>query len=119
MLRLAKFGRRAVDLRPWVDQVDRIELLAAVVALVAAGVREAAVRARSLDVAVGEGVARGCRECAERRPLEDEPTLVQRAKNVADDAAMIRRRRPREQVVAQPEPPKILPRQLVVLVRRL
>ena len=57
MVRLPELRRRAVDLRARVDQVDRVELVAAVVALVAARLRVAADRARSLDVAVGERVA--------------------------------------------------------------
>ena len=57
VLRLAELRRRAVDDRARVDQVDGIELVAAVVALVAARLREAADRARALDVAVGQRAA--------------------------------------------------------------
>ncbi len=58
MRRLAELRRGAVDDRARRDEVDGVELVAAVVALVAAGVRVAADRARALDVAVGQRPAR-------------------------------------------------------------
>src|SRR5690606_31925305 len=59
VLGLDELGRLAVDLRDGVDEVDCIELVAALVALVSASAVVAADRTRALDVAVGERAARG------------------------------------------------------------
>ena len=82
VLRLAELGRRAVDPRARVDQVGRVELVAAVVALVAARLRVAADRARALDVAVGERVARRGGERDEHLALDDRAVLVERPEQV-------------------------------------
>ena len=103
VLRLAKDRRRPVDSRARLDQVDRIELVAAVVALVAACVREAADRARALDVPIGERVARGCGERAESLLLDDVAVRVERAEEILSDAVVVSRRRACEQVVREPE----------------
>ena len=58
VLGLDELRRLAVDPAARVDQVDGVELVAAVVALVAAGAVVAADRAGALDVAVGQGAAR-------------------------------------------------------------
>ncbi len=65
--------------------------------------RESANRAGSLDVAVGEGVAGTAGERAEHRLLEDEAVLVERPEQIPDDAGVVARRRPGEEVVAEPE----------------
>ena len=103
MLRRLEYRRRAVDLRPRIDQIDRVELVSAVVALVAAGVLEAADRARALDVPVRQRVARGCRECPESLAFDDETLLVQRSKEVLGDAVVVLRRGSREEVVREAE----------------
>src|SRR5207249_8381998 len=54
VLRRLRDGRRPVDLALRIPQLERIQEIAAVLALVAAGAGEAAVRARALDVAVRE-----------------------------------------------------------------
>ena len=100
--------RRPVDLRARVDQVDRIELVPAVVALVTAGVLEPADRARPFDVAVGERVTGGGRERAHRRLLDDVAVLVDGPEQVLDHAVVVLRRRPREQVVRQTEVVQVL-----------
>ena len=58
MFRAAEFGRRARVARARIDQVDRVELAATGVALVAASTGLVAVRAFALDVAVGEEALR-------------------------------------------------------------
>jgi len=58
VLRLTKRRCRAVDDRARVDEVGRIELVAAVVALVAAGLGVAANRTCAFDVPVGQRVSR-------------------------------------------------------------
>src|SRR6202034_941726 len=69
----------AVDPRRRVDQVGRVQLVAAVVALVAARVRVAADRAGALDIAVRQRAAGGRGDRAERRLREDVPVAQQRA----------------------------------------
>ena len=118
MLRLPEDGRRAVDLGPRVDQVDRVELVPAVVALVAACVVKAADRARALDVPIGKGVSRRGGECPERLALEHEALLVQRSEQILRDAIVVPRGRPREEVVREPEREKVLPNERVETVRR-
>ena len=102
-------GGCAVDLRARVDQVDGIELVAAVVALVAARVREPADRARALDVAIR---AACCPVAAENAPsetsLDDVAVLPERAEQIADDRVVVRRRRAREEVVGEPEPSEVV-----------
>ena len=114
-----KTGGCAVDLRPRLDQIRRIELVAAVVALVAAGLGEAADRARALDVAVGQRLPGRGGERADGRLLDDEALLVERAEDVAHDLVVVLGRRPREQVVREPEPPQVLADDLVVPVGEL
>ena len=119
VLRLAELRRRAVDDRARVDQVDGIELVAAVVALVAARLREAADRARPLDVAVGQRAARRGGERAERRLLDEVALVVERAEDVLRDPVVVPRRRPREVVVRDPEVAEVLADERVVAVGEL
>ena len=116
MLRLAELGRRAVDDRARVDQVDGVELVAAVVALVAARLGVAADRARSLDVAVGQRAAGRGGERAERRLLDEVAVLVKRAEEVLGDAVVVPRRRAREAVVRDAEISQVLADERVVAV---
>ena len=101
MLRLPEDGRLAVDSRARVDQVGRVEEVAAVVALVASRVLVPADRARPLDVAVGQRVARLRRERAQGRLLDQAAVLPERPEDVARDACVVLRRRAREEVVAR------------------
>ena len=117
--RLAEDGRLPVDLRARLDEVGGVELVAAVVALVAARLGEAADRARPLDVPIGKRAARRRGERAERRLLDDVASLPQRAEDVADDRVVIRRRRPREEVVREPQPAKVVADDLAVPVDEL
>ena len=117
--RLAELGRRAVHDRARVDQVDRIELVAAVVALVASRLAVAADRARPLDVAVGERPAGRRGDRPERRLLDEEPLLVQRAEHVLDDGVVVARRRPREAVIRHAETDVVVEDQRVVAVGEL
>src|SRR4029079_2169214 len=90
VVRLPELGRRAVDLRARIDQVGRVELVAAVVALVAAGLPVPADRARSLDVPVGERVPGRRRERDELRALDDRALLVQRPEEILRDEHGVR-----------------------------
>ena len=111
--------RRAVDPRARLDQVDGVELVPAVVALVAARALVAADRARALDVAVGERVAGRGGERAERLLLDDVALVVERAEEVARDAVVVRRRGAREEVVREPEIAEVLADELAVALGRL
>ncbi len=116
VLRLPELGDGAVDPRPGLDQIGRVELVAAVVALVAARLRIPADRARSLDVAVRQRVPGRRRERDEHLALDDRAVLVQRPEQVLHDALVIERRRPREQVVGETQAPEILAERVVVVV---
>ena len=98
------------------DQVDRVELVAAVVALVAARLGVAADRARALDVAVRERVPGRRGERDEHLALDDRAVVVQRPEEILHDALVVERRRAREQVVREPEPAEVLAERLVVVV---
>ena len=116
MLGLAELGGRAVDLRARVDQLGRVELVAAVVALVAARLRVAADRARPLDVAVGQRVPGRRRERDEHLALDDRSVLVERLEDVLRDRGVVARRRAREAVVREAEPAEVLAERRVVVV---
>ena len=117
--RLAELGRRAVHDRAGIDQVDRIELVAAVVALVAARLAVAADRAGAFDVAVGERTAGRRGDRAERLLLDEEPLVVERAEHVLDDGVVVVRRRPCEAVVRHAETDVVVEDQRVVAVGEL
>ena len=119
MLRLPEDRGRAVDPRARIDQVDGIELVPAVVALVAARAREAADRARALDVAVGKRVAGRGGERAERLLLDDVALVVEGAEEIPGDAVVVRRRRSREEVVREPEVAQVLADEPVEALRGL
>ena len=114
VLRLPEFRRRPVDDRVRLDEVGRIELVTAVVALIAAGFRVAADRTRSFDVAIGKRVPRRRRERAERGLLDQAAVLVEGAEHVGRDASVILRGGAREVVVGDAKVPQVLTRELVV-----
>ena len=99
VLGLDEDRRLAVDLRPGVDQVGRVELVAAVVALVAARARVPADRAGALDVAVGQRAAGGRRDRAQRDLREDVAVLEQAEEDLLGDRVVVARGGPGEQVV--------------------
>src|SRR5207245_3943077 len=119
MRRFAELRRRAVDGGARIDEIDGIELVAAVVALVAARLGIAADRTRALDVAVGERLAARGGERAERRLLDEVAVLVQRAEDILRDAIVVARRRPRERVVREAEVAEVLADLGVVAVGEL
>src|SRR5699024_10912720 len=73
-----ELGCFPVDARTWGEQVDRVELVAAVVALVAAGSVVTADGAGALDVAVGKCTPGGGRHGPLGGVGEDVTVLVQR-----------------------------------------
>src|SRR2546430_8246606 len=94
---------RAVDLGTRVDELIRIELVAAVVALISTRARKSTDRAGTLDVAVGERATRGRLERAHGGPLDQAALVVERFENVLNDDAMVFRPRPSEEGVRKPE----------------
>ena len=108
MRRLAELRGRAVYHRTWVDEVRRIELIPAVVALVSTRLRVSADRTGSFDVPIGKRVPRCRRKRAESRLPDQAVVLEERAEDVASDARVIRRGGAREAVVRNAEIPEIL-----------
>ena len=87
---------RAVDLGTWIDELFRIELVAAVVALISTRARESTDRACTFDVAVGE-CASGCRlERAHSGLLDQVALVVERLEDVLHDDAVVLGGRSRE-----------------------
>ena len=119
VLGLDEVRRLAVDLAARVDQVGRVELVAAVVALVAARVDVAADRAGALDVAVGQGAPGGGADRALRGPLDHVAVAVDGREHLLDDAVVVAGRRPGEEVVGQAEVDEVLHDHGVVLVREV
>ena len=92
-----------VDPRVRVDELVGVELVAAVVALVATGAVVTANRAGALDVAVGQGAAGRRRYRATRRAFDQVAIAVQRREHLLDHRIVVPRRGPGEEVIAQAE----------------
>ena len=106
----------AVDPRPWVDQIDRIELPATVVALITPGAVVAAVRAGAFDVAVGQR-ASGRRADRTQLPLGGHVAVgMKGAEELLDDLAMVDRGGTRVEVVAAAQAGQVLGDHPVILV---
>jgi hypothetical protein len=119
VLGLDELGRLAVDARLRIDQVLWIELVAAVVALVAARAGVPADRAGALDVAVGQRTAGRRRDRAVGRLLQHVAVGVNGLEQLLSDMVVIARRRPGEQVVGEPEGGQVLHDHPVVAIRQL
>ena len=109
----------AVDLAVWVQQLGRVELVAAVVALVATGLGVAADRARSLDVAVRQRAAGRRADRTTGGLLDHVAVGVDRREHLLRHRVVVRGRRTGEQVVGQPQAGEVLHDDAVVLVRQL
>ena len=119
VLGLDELGRLAVDLAARVDQLVGVELVAAVVALVAARLGEGADGAGALDVAVGQGAARRRADRAARRLLDHVAVGVDLTEHLLHDGVVVARRRAGEEVVGQAEVGEVLGDDGVVLVDEL
>ena len=91
---------RARDRRARLDEVGRVELLGAVLALVAARPRIAAVRTGPLDVAIGQEAPVGGRVDLLLRHLRDQPGVGQPAGEMLGQRVVLRARRAAEMVEA-------------------
>jgi hypothetical protein len=110
---------KAVDLRSRVDQLLGVELVAAAVALVAAGAVVAADRAGALDVAVGQRATGRRGDGAERLARHDVTVVVEPGEELLHDRVVVARGGAGEQVVGQAEPVQILDDHPVVAVDQL
>ena len=110
VLGLDELRRLAVDLAARVDQLVGVELVAAVVALVAARLGEAADRAGALDVAVGQRAARRRADRPAGRLLDHVAVGVHLAEHLLHDGVVVARRRAGEEVVGQAEVGEVLAR---------
>ena len=117
--RLAELRRGAVDDRPRIDEVDRVELVPAVVALVAARVRVLADRARTLDVPVGQRAARRGGERPECGALDEVALVVERPEDVLRDLVVVARRRACERVEREPQANVVVEDERVVAIGQL
>ncbi len=109
----------AVDPRMRLDEVGGVELVAAVVALVAAGLAVAADRAGALDVAVGQCPAGRRADRAAGGLLDHVAVAPVAGEQLLRDGVVVEGRRPREEVVGQPEVGEVLGDDPVVAVREL
>jgi hypothetical protein len=75
---------------PRLDEIDRIERTRAVLALVAAGPVEPAMRTSADDVAIRQEPAIFRREDLLEDPLLDEPTLFQAMEEVLGESVVLR-----------------------------
>ena len=106
----------AVDFGLRIEQVGRVELVAAGVALVAAGAFRAADRACALNVAVRQGAACRWGDGDLLRAFVDVAVLEALAEHVLDDLFVVAGRRAREEVVAQAQVAQVFRDDAVVTV---
>ena len=119
VLRLDELRHLAVDPRVRLDEVGRVELVAAVVALVAAGLAVAADRAGALDVAVRQGATGRRADRAARRLLDHVAVAPVAGEQLLRDGVVVERRRAGEEVVREAEVGEVLGDDPVVAVREL
>ena|SRR5690625_753416 len=91
MLSFYKLWSFAVNLRNWVDQVNWVELVTAVIALVAAGTISVANRAFALDVAVRQCAASRWRDCTLHGFFNHVAVVVQALEKLLGNGVMVAR----------------------------
>ena len=109
----------AVDPRARVPQVGRVELVAAVVALVAARTRVAADGAGALDVAVGQGAPGRRADRTEGGLLDEVAVVVDAGEHLLHHCGVVARGGAGVEVVGDPERGEVLRDHPVVLVGEL
>ncbi len=119
VLGLDELRRLAVDARARLLQVGGVELVAAVVALVAAGLVVAADRAGALDVAVGQGAPGRGADRAVGGLLEEVPVGVHAGEQLLHDRRVVAGRRAGVEVVGDAERGQVLGDDAVVAVGQL
>ena len=106
-----------VDARVRVDELGRVHLVAAVVALVAARPLGTTDRAGALNVAVGQSAASGRGDGGSRDLLDHVAVVTHGGEHVLDDAVVVAGGRAGEQVIGQAEGHEVLDDEAVVLIR--
>ncbi len=119
MLGLLELHSRVAAALVRVDQVDRVQLVAAVVTLVAACVWKATDGALAFDVAVGQCAPAHRVESAHLGLLDQVALLVKRQEELLCDPVVVGGRGSREDVVGHPEPAQVLDDQRAVVVDEL
>src|SRR5207248_4802924 len=116
MLCLTKLDRRITAALVRIDEVGRVELVAAVVALVAARIRESANRTLAFDVSIGKR-ASGLRiERPHLRLLHQVALLIELQEESLRDAVVVARGGAREDVVGHAETAEVLDDDRAVLI---
>ena len=116
MLCLTKLDRRITAALVRIDEVGRVELVAAVVALVAARIRESANRTLAFDVSIGKR-ASGLRiERPHLRLLHQVALLIELQEESLRDAVVVARGGAREDVVGHAEAAQVLDDDRAVLI---
>src|SRR6185369_17041177 len=119
VLGLDELGRLAVDPAARVDQIDRVQLVAAVVALVTAGAVVAADRAGAFDIAVRQRPPGGRGDRALLRLLDHVAVVVDRLEQLLRHRVVVPGGGAGEQVVGQAEIVQVLDDHAVVAVGQL
>src|SRR5260370_2383222 len=114
MLRLAKLDRRVAATLVRIDEVGRVELVAAVVALIAPRFRESTDRTLAFYVTVGQRAPAHRIESAELLLGDQVALLVELEEQVLRDPVMVASGGAGEYVVGHPQPAKVLDDQSVV-----
>ena len=113
---LHELGGLTVDARVRVNELGRVHLVTAIVALVAARSFGATDRAGALDVAVGQGAAGGRGDGGARDLLDHVAVVAHGGEHVLDDAVVVAGGRAGEEVVGQAQGHEVLDDETVVLV---
>ncbi len=117
VLRLLRDGRRSVDPALRVLQLERIQEIPAVLALVAASAGEAAVGARSLDVSIREEPLVRCAKGGDHHRLVDVAFLLECEEDFLHPRLVMRVRRVPVEIIADAELLDVLHVQRVVPLR--
>ena len=118
VLGVDELRRFSVDLGTRVDEVDRIQLVAAVIALVAAGIVRAADGAGAFDVAVRQSALRRRGDSALGGFFDHVAVLVEALEQLLDHRVVVPGGGAGKQVVGQAEPDQVLDNLAVVAVRQ-
>ena len=119
MSRLSRYRRRTIELASGLLEIERVEKVSALVALVAPRVLVATERTLALDESVGQESLVLLAVRLDRRSLLKEAVLVKLGKDVLSDFRLLVGRGPAKDVEANVEPFVDLGVQLVVLVAQL
>ena len=106
----------AVDFRHWVNQVGGIQLVAAVVALIAARAVGTANRAGAFNVAVRQGATRGWRDSAHGCFFDHVAVVVQTTEQFLHHRVVVAGGGSSEQIVGQAQPCEVVHDLAVVAV---